>query len=1375
MDIKRTMESFGYTVPYVASRGEEAVEKAKEIMPDLILMDIILKGKMNGIEVANKLKKLDIPVIYLTAHSEETTANRALATEPYGYLLKPFDITELKFAIELAIYKNKTEKKLKASESNYNSLFENMLDAFAYHQIIIDGNNHPVDYIFLKVNGAFERFTGLKKDNIIGRRVTEVIPEITTTDRELIDLYGRVALTGESKIFELYFEPFDKFYSITAYSNEKGYFATIFEDITKRKLAEKALKKSESYYRTIFEHTGAATVILEEDRTISLANAEFEKLSGYSREELEGKKSWTDFVLKDDLLKMKEYHSLRRIDPETVPSIYDFRFIDREGSVKNIHLDVDMIPKTKKSVASLLDITVIKQAERALQESERNFRAVVENSNDGILIAAGDGHHVFANQKAAEITGYALPELLNMTLTDLAHPDEHEKLIKRYRERIEGKIVPPTYETLILRKDKKPVPIEISASKTIWKDQTADMVIIRDITKRKKAEKRINKLYRLYATLSQVNQSVVIAEGKDALFASICKICVDYGKFMMAWIGLVDHETGAIRPVAHYGHEDGYLEKISMNIHEEPSLDKPTTMGTDTGELIIIDDIEKQLNLKWREEALKRNYRSLASVPFNLRGEILGILNIYSSEPDFFTEEEIKLVEEIGLDISMAIDSLETEKELLFKTTLLEAQLESTIDGILVVDTQGKSILSNQRFGEMWNIPNEILDSKDDNKVIGHVLDQLKDPKAFTQKVEYLYAHMAEKSRDEIEFKDGKTFDRYSSPLMDPYGNYGGRIWYFRNITELKQSEEALIESEKNYRELVNTSLVGVYKTSLKGDILFANDAMATIAGLGSVEELKSKNITEFYKSLADRENIIKILKKEGSIKQYEMEMVSAPGENITVMISAYISDNTISGVIIDTTEKNKAEKKLINSEKRFRELINSSTDLIRILDENGKIIFDSPSSERILGYPEGFFMGKSPLEFIHPADLKHVKNDLTEVYENRNPGIPTEFRIRKADGTYLPVESTSRNMINVPTINGIVITTHPIHKRKAMENVLRESEEKYRTLFESDPAYTILLSLDGVILDVNTAASHISGLSKDEFVGKHFTEIEIFPKEELSLHKEKFSHLLKQGNVAPYESRFIGKNGDIRWAETGLTLIKKDNSNPYIMIINSDITERKIAENEIKSALREKELLIKEIHHRVKNNMQIISSLLNLQKNYVEEEESLNILQESQNRVKSMAMIHEKLYRSKTLTHINFEDYIQNLISDLFYSYSIKKGRIDVITDIENTKLNLETAVPCGLIINEIVSNSLKYAFPNKKQGKIKISFKTHGQEYELIISDDGIGIPKEIDFKNTDSLGLQLVNSLIEQVDGEIKLDRTHGTKYKIKFKELEYEKRI
>ena len=218
---------------------------------------------------------------------------------------------------------------------------------------------------------------------------------------------------------------------------------------------------------------------------------------------------------------------------------------------------------------------------------------------------------------------------------------------------------------------------------------------------------------------------------------------------------------------------------------------------------------------------------------------------------------------------------------------------------------------------------------------------------------------------------------------------------------------------------------------------------------------------------------------------------------------------------------------------------------------------------------------------------------------------------------------------------------------------------------------------------------------------------------------------------------------------------------------LRNEIIERKRAEEKINTSLQEKVVLLREIHHRVKNNLQVISSLLNLQSGYIEDKKSLEIFRESQTRVRSMALIHEKLYQSKDLNKIEFSEYIESLIKDLFKSYNVDSDRIKLNSKMEGIFFEIDTAILCGLIINELVSNSLKHAFPLNKKGEIFISLdKDDNNKYTLILKDNGIGFPPNVDFRKTESLGLQLVTTLTEQLGGTIELHKNGYTEFIIAF---------
>lgn len=358
-----------------------------------------------------------------------------------------------------------------------------------------------------------------------------------------------------------------------------------------------------------------------------------------------------------------------------------------------------------------------------------------------------------------------------------------------------------------------------------------------------------------------------------------------------------------------------------------------------------------------------------------------------------------------------------------------------------------------------------------------------------------------------------------------------------------------------------------------------------------------------------------------------------------------------------------------------------------------------------------------------------------------------------------------------------IVTILEPYHKLE-VEIKEREKAEEYiqmlANVVESSDDAIITKSLDGTIDSWNKGAEQMYGYSADEVLGKN---ISILAPPELKKEAFELIEKIKQGEkIQHYQTLRLKKDKTV--INVSITISPVFDSSGELVnfsIISRDITQQKKAENKIKRALKEKELLLREIHHRVKNNMQIISSLLNLQKQYVNDEEAVNVLLESQNRVKSMAMIHEKLYKTNNFSEINFGDYIKSLVDDLFRSYGADPVQIKKKMIFDEIMLGLETAIPCGLIISELVTNTLKYAFPNHMEGEFRIEMYEIDNLYHLTISDNGVGMPPDINFDKTETLGLILVNTLVNQLEGTVELESNNGTQFKIVFKELEYEERI
>lgn len=361
------------------------------------------------------------------------------------------------------------------------------------------------------------------------------------------------------------------------------------------------------------------------------------------------------------------------------------------------------------------------------------------------------------------------------------------------------------------------------------------------------------------------------------------------------------------------------------------------------------------------------------------------------------------------------------------------------------------------------------------------------------------------------------------------------------------------------------------------------------------------------------------------------------------------------------------------------------------------------------------------------------------------------------------------------------------ILRRQEADRKLRHLSHQNRLVLESVGEGIFGTDYKGIIIYGNPASARILGCTGEELIGKH---IHTIFKRYQSENKENFDELplqitFKEGKAYNGEDNFIKKDSTVFQAEYNLAPLIENEQVIGSVIAFHDITKRKQDEEDLKkskerleASLKEKDVLLREVHHRVKNNMQIISSLLNLQSRNIKDETYLELIKESRDRVKSMAIIHEKLYQSDDLAEVYFADYIKSLANYLFSSYTKKCDHIKLSIESDNIYLDIDSAIPCGLIMNEILSNSLKHAFPwiesqntvsddlPKKEGQINIKFDKNDDKLILSISDNGVGFPKDFDIKNTDSLGLRLVNILVKQLNGRMELNNKNGSEFKFIF---------
>jgi PAS domain S-box-containing protein len=436
-----------------------------------------------------------------------------------------------------------------------------------------------------------------------------------------------------------------------------------------------------------------------------------------------------------------------------------------------------------------------------------------------------------------------------------------------------------------------------------------------------------------------------------------------------------------------------------------------------------------------------------------------------------------------------------------------------------------------------------------------------------------------------------------------------------------------------------------------------------------------------------------------------------------------------------------------------YNNLFDKISSGVMVINSQKRIIDINPAARELLKIDQeliGSFVEEKLDQFSVLYPLDNIKSEIKREINIKKPPLWLDLQI-------ISLDKKEKRL-------GWLITFRNISARKKAESSLKNSEKEYRDLVDNSLIGIYKTDLEGNLLFANDALRDIFGYNKSDDI----SDLMISSRYK-NLDERKFvlKKLKEEGKIKEYEVEFLKKSQETIYIILSAT-IEGDSISGMIM----DITGKKKIEKQIKSSLHEKEMLLKEIHHRVKNNLMVISSLLSLQSRYIKDEESKNIFKESQNRARSMALIHELLYHSNDLKRIDFGYYIRTLTNELFRMYVTDQSLIKLNMNVEEVMVDINTAIPLGLIVNELVSNSMKHAFPNDKSGEINIEFRSNKDIYTMIVADNGVGFPEDYDIENTDTLGLRIVNSLTEQIEGKITIERVNGTKFTIVFREENYE---
>jgi PAS domain S-box-containing protein len=1000
------------------------------------------------------------------------------------------------------------------------------------------------------------------------------------------------------------------------------------------------------------------------------------------------------------------------------------------------------------------------QHEQTLTANEARWRSLIQNSSDLVFISNANSQILYMSPVSRRLLGYAPEEMVGTVGFEGVHPDDLGLIVQAFTHLAQQPLgaMSDVVEYRFRHKNGAWVYLE-SIGTNLLDDLAVGGIVVnsRDVTERKADELALrraqmeleSRVLERTAELLQANEQLRLCE--QAIHASSNGIVIADARLPDIPIISVNPAFERITgyPAAEVlGKNCRFLQGNDRN--QSAIMQLRAAIQSQTDCTVTLQNYRKDGALFWNELSI--------SPIFDESGQLSHYVGI---QKDITTQQE----NETALHQQLAAIEAAT-----VGIGILNSKFEYVYINHAHVHCFGYAD-ANQLMGKSWQVlyyPDEIA------RIQREVFPILQ------QTGKYSGESIAKRA-------NGSTFPQeISLTLIDN----GGLVCVCQDISDRKRDEAERLKAEERLH-LLESAVVHARDAIIITDaqlsenveprILYVNQAFTHITGyqpevaIGRTLQLlqgkqtKRTQLDKIREALTHQQPIrLEILNYRQDGSDYWADLTIVPIHNTEGKCINWVATQR------DITERKNVEQILLATQARLKYLLSSSPTVIYTCKPSGNYAttFISENITTLLGYDAWDFL-KHPdfwLNHLHPDDVPAVLAILAELPQVDY--FTLEYRILSKTAGYIWLQDSFR-LLRDSTGQPVEIIGSMINisDRKQAEKALQESQQFLKLVMDNIPQAIFWKDQNLQFLGCNRQFAQDIGLNDPkEILGK--TDFDMPWSKEAEIHQAVDARVVQtdqpQLNV---EERVRNSDSQERWLRISKIPLHDETENVVgVLGTYEDVTKRKQAEEKLKASLHEKEVLLKEIHHRVKNNLQVISSLLKLQAGYIKDSQILDILKESQNRVRAMALIHEKLYQSKDLAKTDFAEYIRNLTCDVARSYG-NPSNIQIEIDVVETRLSIDTAIPCGLIINELVSNALKYAFSNQKDchslNKINISFHLDSQEnYILTIADNGIGLPPEIDFRDTSSLGLQLVCTLVEQLKGSIELDHSDGTKFKCTF---------
>jgi PAS domain S-box-containing protein len=705
---------------------------------------------------------------------------------------------------------------------------------------------------------------------------------------------------------------------------------------------------------------------------------------------------------------------------------------------------------------------------------------------------------------------------------------------------------------------------------------------------------------------------------------------------------------------------------------------------------------------------------------------------------------------------------------------------------------------------ELFNNKNFFNERVSDNRKQFLAIDgYLKDLQRKNIRKNYSYTFKTiKKNKEEIWLENNLT------PIADEKGKIRFFVNVLRDITSQKEREIELQAQYLSYQNLLDNAQVA-YAIHNQGIIVYCNKELLNTLKLKDKKQMLGKFAVDFF-ATEDRKKVVnrikEVYKTRNLNEPHTYHLVDSKGAKVEVEIRSTLIKYNNSPCILSSIlnisaqrqqERNKLRIELSEQNNRALQneieekqqaemkLIERTGRLTSILENTTHMIWTVNRDKQISSFNQNFAMsllkkfeiklkeGMKVDEYLKSGRKGYI-DYWYEKYDRAFKGEKLEFEREETDtdGKGLhrkifinPIYDKSGKVTEVSCI------AHDITDAKVYEQKLKAQSAKLNAIFESSHHYIWTIDVNQRLTSFN---KNYFDLISNIYNTKPYTGL-VLNRGILSKNKD-YNEMLAynykkafSGEPTNFEIQTLDKNLNRIYLDIFLNPIIENNIVVEVSGIAHDITDKKTDQQKIEQSLKEKEVLLKEVHHRVKNNMQVISSILNLQSSYVSDEYTLSLLKESQNRIKTMAYIHESLYQNKSFTSVNFSDYVTTLANNIVQSYTVGGNKVILAFNLQRMNLSLDHSIPTGLIINELITNAIKHAFINREKGIISINLKSENNRVYLEVKDNGVGLDPSIDIKNTNSLGLQLVNTLVDQIEAEMifKSEKDKGTDVIITFK--------